>query len=158
MRKSNQLLLEKQQVEFELKRKINELMNETLKKTSIQSFKESVHAQLKEILQDIPPMHRSAFKPLITKVSPRSKVVQQEFEERFDAAHLDFSEKLRSIAPDLNALEIRLCALMRLDISSKELAVLINRSSGTVDNMRSRIRKKLMLGNHESITQFLKGI
>jgi DNA-binding CsgD family transcriptional regulator len=62
------------------------------------------------------------------------------------------------LAPDLTPHEMRICALMRLNISSKEMAILTNRTQGTIDNTRSLIRKKLKLEELVNLQEFILSI
>ena len=82
----------------------------------------------------------------------------EEFETRFIGVYEDFYTKLKQLAPDLSPHEIRICALMRLNISSKEMAVLTNRTQGTIDNTRSVIRKKLHLDEHVNLQEYILAI
>jgi DNA-binding CsgD family transcriptional regulator len=78
-----------------------------------------------------------------------------EFEARFIGVYEAFYQKIQTIAPDLTPNELRICAFMRLHISTKEIAYLTNRTIGTIDNTRSIIRKKLKLEENDSLQQFL---
>ena len=91
------------------------------------------------------------------KTAP-SKGFLEEFETRFKGVYEDFYVKLRTLAPELTPHEIRICALMRLNISSKEMAVLTNRTQGTIDNTRSAIRKKLQLDDQVNLQEFILAI
>ena len=68
------------------------------------------------------------------------------------------SSEAEQLAPDLSPHEIRICALMRLHISSKEMAILTNRTQGTIDNTRSVIRKKLHLDDHVNLQEYILAI
>jgi tetratricopeptide (TPR) repeat protein/DNA-binding CsgD family transcriptional regulator len=81
--------------------------------------------------------------------------VWQEFETRFDQVHQGFFNRLIAQFPDLSPTELKICSLLRLNMSTKDIALLTNRSIGTVDNIRSSIRKKLKLGAEENLTCFL---
>jgi DNA-binding CsgD family transcriptional regulator len=82
--------------------------------------------------------------------------------QTFDEARVDLyfreSSEAEQLAPDLSPHEIRICALMRLHISSKEMAILTNRTQGTIDNTRSVIRKKLHLDDHVNLQEYILAI
>jgi DNA-binding CsgD family transcriptional regulator len=58
--------------------------------------------------------------------------------------------------PDLHKNERKLCAYLRLGLSSKEIASLLNISLRSVETFRYRLRKKLGLQPRESITDFVQ--
>lgn len=65
----------------------------------------------------------------------------------FNRVHLDFYKKLQRIAPDLTPTELKLCAFLRLNMSTKEISSLTQSSDRSIDVMRGRIRKKLNITN-----------
>jgi tetratricopeptide (TPR) repeat protein/DNA-binding CsgD family transcriptional regulator len=79
----------------------------------------------------------------------------QEFETRFEQVHQGFFTRLLSDYSDLSPTELKICSLLRLNMSTKDIAMLTNRSIGTVDNIRSSIRKKLKLDAEANLTCFL---
>jgi tetratricopeptide (TPR) repeat protein/DNA-binding CsgD family transcriptional regulator len=79
----------------------------------------------------------------------------QEFETRFEMVHQGFFNRLLEQYPGLTPTELKICSLLRLNMSTKDIALLTNRSIGTVDNIRSSIRKKLNLDADANLTCFL---
>lgn len=79
----------------------------------------------------------------------------KEFETRFGQVHVDFYKNLQQACPTLTPTEVRICSFLRLNLTSKEIAALTNRSQRTIDNARSSIRKKLNLENDSNLTSFL---
>ena len=79
----------------------------------------------------------------------------QEFNLRFTQVYDDFYKKLLEKAPNLTKGELNVCALIRLNFSSKEIALLTNRTVGTVENIRISIRKKLNLSPEVNLQQEL---
>lgn len=74
----------------------------------------------------------------------------QEFELRFNQVHTDFYENLRKLYPDLSPAEEKLCAFLRLNMSSKDVAAITQQSIKSVEVARARLRKKLNLTNTNS--------
>lgn len=74
----------------------------------------------------------------------------REFEVRFNHVHGDFYEKLRTLYPDLSPADEKLCAFLRLNMSSKEIAAITRQSVKSVEVARARLRKKLNLTNTTS--------
>ena len=72
------------------------------------------------------------------------------FEEAFNNADKDFLKKIKTLHPTLTSNDLKLCAYLRLNLTSKEIAPLLNISSRSVEVKRYRLRKKMDLP-HESV-------
>jgi tetratricopeptide (TPR) repeat protein/DNA-binding CsgD family transcriptional regulator len=82
--------------------------------------------------------------------------VWNEFEMRFQHVHNSFYEKLNEINPELTPNERRLCAFLRLNMTTKEIAAITGQSQRSIDVARTRLRKKLNLTNIEQgLVEFL---
>jgi DNA-binding CsgD family transcriptional regulator len=73
--------------------------------------------------------------------------IEQVYEELF--------KKLKDKYPDLTPRELSLCAYLRMNISSKEIATLMNISARGVEISRYRVRKKLRLDRDANLTEFM---
>jgi len=67
------------------------------------------------------------------------KEVWTEFEIRFQQVHSNFYENLRSSHPDLTPSEERLCAFLRLNMSSKEIAAITHQNTKSIEVARARL-------------------
>lgn len=63
------------------------------------------------------------------------------FEEAFNNADKDFLKEIKGKHPSLTSNDLRLCAYLRLNLSSKEIAPLLNISPRSVEVKRYRLRK-----------------
>lgn len=77
------------------------------------------------------------------------------FESAFDEVHEDFLNRIKAAYPNLTPKELRLCAYLRLNISSKEIAPLMNISVRGVEICRYRVRKKLEIERDTNMTSFI---
>ncbi len=77
------------------------------------------------------------------------------FEAAFNEVHDDFFKRLMSAYPDLTPGDLRLAAYLKLNLSSKEIAPLLNISVRGVENKRYRLRRKLGLSEEENLTEFI---
>lgn len=77
------------------------------------------------------------------------------FQANFDRIHENFFRNLHRDYPDLTANDLRFCAYLRLNLSSKDIAHLMNISLKGVEVARYRIRKKINLPSHKSLTEFM---
>lgn len=80
----------------------------------------------------------------------------QAFQSTFDSVHHDFFRKLEEAYPGLNNKDKLLCAYIKMNLLSKEIAPLMNISLRGVEISRYRLRKKLGLGEGENLPEFLQ--
>ncbi|MBV7269401.1 triple tyrosine motif-containing protein [Winogradskyella luteola] len=77
------------------------------------------------------------------------------FEEAFNNVDKDFMKKVKSLHPSITPNDLRLCAYLRLNLSSKEIAPLLNISHKSVEVKRYRLRKKMGLDHEQSLTNYI---
>lgn len=77
------------------------------------------------------------------------------FQENFDLIHENFFRNLKEKFPTLTPSDLKLCTLLRLNYSTKEIARLLNISTRGVESARYRLRKKLMLEESDNLIEFL---
>ena len=77
------------------------------------------------------------------------------FEEAFNNADKDFLKKVKTKHASLTPNDLKLCAYLRLNLSSKEIAPLLNISSKSVEVKRYRLRKKMNLPHEASLTNYI---
>ncbi len=80
------------------------------------------------------------------------------FETYFDEVHKEFFERLKEKFPQLSPKDLRLCAYIRMNISTKEIATLLNISFRGVEISRYRLRKKLELSRSINLSTYLSNI
>ncbi|MBC2846307.1 triple tyrosine motif-containing protein [Winogradskyella flava] len=77
------------------------------------------------------------------------------FEEAFNNVDKDFMRRVKSLHPAITPNDLRLCAYLRLNLSSKEIAPLLNISHKSVEVKRYRLRKKMGLDHEQSLTDYI---
>ena len=77
------------------------------------------------------------------------------FEQHFMASQNRFYDKLKQDFPKLTTTDLRLCALLKMNLSSKEIANYLNIAHRSVEVSRYRLRKKLNLDPDTSLLHFL---
>jgi len=83
--------------------------------------------------------------------------VWEEFEVRFKQLHAEFNNNLSKYSPDLTANDKKICAFLRLKMSTKEIASITGQSISSIETTRTRLRKKLKLSNKDlSLQDFLE--
>ena len=77
------------------------------------------------------------------------------FKEAFDSADKDFLKRIKQAHPTLTPNDLRLCAYLRLNLSSKEVAPLFNISVRSVEIKRYRLRKKMDLPHEQGLVEYI---
>ena len=77
------------------------------------------------------------------------------FQEAFNNADKKFLKKIKSKHAELTPNDLRLCAYLRLNLSSKEIAPLLNISPRSVEVKRYRLRKKMNLPHDANLTSYI---
>ena len=77
------------------------------------------------------------------------------FQEAFNNADKNFLKKVKDKHPNLTPNDLRLCAYLRLNLSSKEIAPLLNISPRSVEVKRYRLRKKMDLPHDSNLTNYI---
>lgn len=98
----------------------------------------------------------SGIKKVVTKVnkSLNDKEDWKFFEEAFNHADKDFFKKVKDKHPQLTTNDLRLCVYLRLNLSSKEIAPLLNISPRSVEIKRYRLRKKIDLERDVNLNNY----
>lgn len=143
-----------------------ELKNELIK--SELSAKEKRMSQLLDVIKE----KNRKLEELNSKLSDKEKVEkadvlssvseafasEQEWENfrvSFEQIHSGFFDKILAIHPALTAYELRLSALLRLNLSSKEIGNILNISASSVNTGRYRMRKKMGLTETDDLVRYL---
>lgn len=88
-----------------------------------------------------------------------SDMVWEEFEKRFEEVYTGFYKKLNYRFPNLTNNDKRLCAFLRMDMTTKEIANITKQTTNSIEVGRTRLRKKLNLCNKDiSISTFLTSL
>ena len=77
------------------------------------------------------------------------------FKEAFNNADSEFLKKVKELHPTLSPNDLKLCAYLRLNLSTKEIAKLLNITSRSVEIKRYRLRKKLNLQHEENLVSYI---
>ncbi|MEM7382317.1 MAG: LuxR C-terminal-related transcriptional regulator, partial [Bacteroidota bacterium] len=73
------------------------------------------------------------------------------FSRYFEEVHKDFNSNVKAKYPELTSNELRLLALLKMNLSSKEIANILNISPNGIKKARYRLRKKLDISTEESL-------
>lgn len=80
------------------------------------------------------------------------------FQDAFDNMDRDFLKKMKELHPLLTPNDLKLCVYLRLNLSSKEIAPMLNISPQSVEIKRFRLRKKIGLNHEENLTDYILSV
>jgi tetratricopeptide (TPR) repeat protein len=141
---------------LQLEMKEKELASQSMHLQSIKAFSDTMTIKLKQFNKGLPNRSEEELSKLISEFEHRfPEALWEDFQMRFEKINDSFYQKLMEKCPDLTPVEIKLAGLLRLNLSTKEISDLTNRSIGTIANTRSTLRKKLHLENDDNLVSYL---
>ncbi len=150
--------MKNEMLESELHRKNNELTLQTSalvkRNQAIRSILEEFERQ-KEVLGDRYPNKLYTKLHTLMEETMENKADWLLFESYFNSAHQSFLERLRQQYADLTTGDLRICCLLRMNLSTKEIASLMNVSVRAIELRRYRLRKRLGLDGETNLVDFL---
>jgi tetratricopeptide (TPR) repeat protein len=150
---------------------INRLQTEKLQQKNRELSTSTVHILNKnEVLGNIRKMatewmkaddfdKTKNLKKLIREVDHNTDLDEQweQFKLHFESVHKGFFERLLQKFPNITQNELKLCAYLRMNLSTKEIAQMLNISPESVTTKRYRLRKKLGLEKDDNLVGFIGG-
>ncbi len=157
---------EKELVEQKLELQNKELSSKLMKIYQHQEIINNITSELvklKNELASIPKESKEApskIQNIINQVkTSNNEQLWDEFETTFNETNPDYLKRLSEKFPELTPNDIKLCIFLNMNLRSKEISVITQQNTKTIEVARTRLRKKLGLGNTNSnITAFLKQI
>lgn len=150
--------IKSEMLETELQNKNNELTLQTSalvkRNQAIQSFLDELEKQ-KETLGDRYPNKLYNKLRSLMEGALNDQADWLQFETYFNSAHQNFMERLRQQYSDITVGDLRICCLLRMNLSTKEIASLLNISIRAVELRRYRLRKRLALDGETNLVDFL---
>ncbi|TVR42748.1 MAG: tetratricopeptide repeat protein [Bacteroidia bacterium] len=152
--------LERQNLENELEIKNKELTTNVMYQIRKNELINEISQKLLHYSHGLNREQQELIKGIIRDLEKtQDESVLQEFEVRFHQVHNDFYDKLHEINPDLSLNERRLCAFLRLNMTTKEISSITGQSLRSIEVARTRLRKKLHLTNSDAnLTDYLLSI
>lgn len=140
--------LKNEKLEIELNHKNSELASSAMHLLQKSELLVKIKDELTRLKkQSDQPQSQDEFKKIIKTLNDEDKMDKdwEHFSMHFDKVHTDFLVVLKQRYPLLSANELKLCAYLRMNLSSKEIAQLMNISVRGVEISRYRLRKKLQI-------------
>lgn len=148
--------LEKQNISNELEFRNKELTTTVMYQLRNKEFILRIAEKLKQAKITDNPVYRNLVNEILSGIEFDSNTEGwKEFEICFQRVHVDFYKKLGENYPDLSSNEIRLCAYLKLNLGTKDIAAITYQTTNSIDVARHRLRQKLGLKKEESLAGFL---
>jgi DNA-binding CsgD family transcriptional regulator len=149
--------IKNQQLEQDFENKNRELAASTMNLIKKNELLSMIKEDLKNTTETLP---NKSLKSLISNIN---KNINEEdswnvFVDAFNNADKDFLKKIKAAHQSLTPNDLRLCAFLRLNLSSKEIAPLLNISVRSVEIKRYRLRKKMDLSHEQGLVEYILSI
>lgn len=151
------MILKNQQLEQDVNTINKELAVSTLSLLKKDELLKIIQEDLKKTVEE---QSGSKIKSVISTINQNIKQENtwNTFREAFDSVDKDFLKRIKELHPNLTPSDLKLCAYLRLNLSSKEIAPLFNISIRSVEIKRYRLRKKLNLLHDDGLVNYILNI
>jgi tetratricopeptide (TPR) repeat protein/DNA-binding CsgD family transcriptional regulator len=164
MLESKNLVLEKQNLELEksnLKQELDFRNKELATHVMYLLKKNEFISSISEKLLNLKPLLNNDDKKWVQDIVREMKsnvdnTVWGEFEMRFQQVHDDFYARLKEHHPDLSPNEKKICAFLRLNMTTKDISSITFQSVKSIQVARTRLRKKMGMTRDENLISFLQ--
>lgn len=155
--------LKNQQLQYELRHKAQELASSTMNLIRKNEMLQDIMENLAKINDEI--RKNSDTNAVINRLAKIERNIQQnieqdknwkKFEENFDLVYENYLKRLGEAYPQLNVSDKKICAYIKMDLSSKDMAPLLDMSVRSIETNRYRIRQKLNLERDVNLAEFLQ--
>jgi DNA-binding CsgD family transcriptional regulator len=152
--------LKNEKLEAEIEHKNAELASTAMNLVQKKEFMLKLTDELSKLSKGKEMVETTELKKIIRSLGSEEKLDEEwkQFSIHFNNVHSNFLVTLKNTHPGLNAHELKLCAYLRMNLSSKEMAKLMSISVKGVEISRYRLRKKLQLQPKEDLFQYLLAV
>jgi DNA-binding CsgD family transcriptional regulator len=153
------IALKNEKLKSEINHKNKELAGSAMHLINKNEFITKLKNQIDNLIASSSSTTSSELKKIVKEIERNisSDDDWQQFEIHFDKVHGDFSRRLKAAYPQLTHQDMKLCAFLKLNMSTKEIANMLNITIRGVELSRYRLRKKLELDRSQNLTDFILG-
>ena len=158
---SELVTLRNEKLEVEVNFKNSELASSAMHLVKKGELFSKLKGDLTKVMKELNnPQSEVELKKMIRSLSADDNLDNEweKFTVHFDKVHSDFLSELKDRHPTISTTELKLCAYLRMNLSTKEIAGLMNISVRGVDIGRYRLRKKLLIPSEKSLFDFMISI
>jgi DNA-binding CsgD family transcriptional regulator len=153
------LLLEKRGLSDQIEYKNKELATNLLYLLNRNELIASLERKISSMRFDGDDPNKMIYNDILAELKKTlTQKTWKEFEVRFNEVHNDFYHRLNRQFPDLSPNERRLCAFLKLNMTTKEISSITFQSADSLKMARHRLRKKLGLKRDDNLVAFLNSI
>jgi len=151
---------EKAELDKELGFKRKQLSSHALHMTQKNKILQNIRKAVNEVLPEVPDSTKSRIRTLQQELNKSLRYDKdwEVFSIYFNELNKDFFEKLTAINPNLSQHDLRLAALLRMNMNIKEAAAILNIAPDSVKTARYKLRKKLGLTPEEDLVRFITAL
>ena len=144
-------------LQIEVQKKEQDLVYQTLQRIELFQLNQSFQDKMNRFHNKLPnKKDQNDYIQALNDISREAgREPMADFEVMFTQLHKSFNDNLLTRCSTLSRTELQVCALLRTNLATKDIARLLNLSSSSVDMTRHRIRQKLELDQKQSLTSFL---
>ena len=153
--------LEKEKLEYDLQHKSQEMANLMINFVRKNEMLTEIKSEILKVSALLKGEGAREGKQQLTLINNKidgniqSDEVLKRIEDQFDLIHNNFMKRLHAKHPELSHNERMMCAYLKMNLSTKEIAPLLNISVRGVETIRYRLRKKFALEREDSLTDYL---
>lgn len=145
--------LEQQQFQNDLDHKENQLSTITLHMLQ----KNELLTEIKTAIDNQHPLSEQQLVKMVNRHFEQDNI-WNDFDRYFESINKNFYTRLKQSHPEISANDLKICALIKLNLSIKEMATILNISPDSVKTSRYRLRKKLKLAADDNLTAFIMSV
>ena len=152
--------MESNLMEIQLKNNKESLINLALHLKSYIEYIDPLKKELKEIIDSPEEEMKSRLKNVYANIQNNISLFNniEGLNKQINEIYKDFFDKLEQKFPGITKAEKRLCIMLYLNMSSKEIAIITNTTLRSVETSRYRLRKKFNLLRDEDMVKFLRNL
>lgn len=156
--------LEHNQLKKELEHKHQEMTNLLIGMAQKNEILSLLKVELKQAMYAAKPGHMTELKQSLLIMnnqiddSIKNEELLKRLEDEYDLLHNNFMKKLKAEYPDLNKNERLMCIYLSMDLSTKEIAPLLNISIRGAETIRYRLRKKMNFDKNDKLVEYIHSL
>jgi len=153
------LSLQQEKLENDISFKSKELASLALSNSHKNEILISIKDDLEIIISDkLPEPANSSLRKIISSIQNDLNLDDNwnQFELHFDQVHENFLKRLKEKFPQLKPTYLKLCAYIRMRLTSKQISALMNSTIASVEKSRYRLREKLNMEEGQKLTEFIE--
>ncbi|MCZ8215247.1 MAG: hypothetical protein O9262_03365, partial [Cyclobacteriaceae bacterium] len=152
-------LLDNTALQFKVEQKSRDLHHQALRMIQINNHLTEIEEQLKKLKKEGAEAPQE-IQRLLTSINLNKSLEKEweNFSDYFSLVHEGFNETIESKFPNLSINEKRLIVLVRMNLTNKEVASLLNIEMSSVKMAKYRLKRKLNLDEDQDLTLFLQNL